>query len=151
MLSNWYSTVMVEVQCFDGDGAVPPELQALMKENQRLKELLEARDHDNDCLQKTNRELEKELRNFGNKLWQIQNIVNAKDVVEDEYPHPGPTKGFAFEEQFEELKTLEKDDPRNVLMNEKVPLEEAYRRAKAAHDRQSADDLFKILSQKGDA
>lgn len=77
---------MDEIQCFDGDGVVPPELQALIKENGRLKELLENRDREIRGLRKENNKLEQELRDFGNKLWKIQSIVNEKDMVEEEYP-----------------------------------------------------------------
>jgi hypothetical protein len=77
---------MVEIQCFDGDGAVPPELQALVKENQRLTDLLEERNMEIRGLRMDMNKKEQELRDFGNKLWQIQNIVNAKDMVDEEYP-----------------------------------------------------------------
>ena len=142
---------MAEIQCFDGDGVVPPEIKALIAENTHLKTVVGEQQAEIDRLNKFLNLESQAARTLGDKLWQIQNIVNAKDMVEDEYPLPGPTKGFKFEEQFEEPKTLEKDDPRNVLMHEKVPIKEAFRRAKAAHDHQSADEMFRILTQKGDA
>lgn len=114
---------MVEIQCFDGDGAVPPELQALIKENQRLKDLLERRDLEIAGLRKDMLRKEMALCDFGHKLWQIQNIVNAnaKDMVDEEYPVKREWNG-KFEQEPE-----------------------------VVEDKQTFADQFRILSQKNDA
>jgi hypothetical protein len=77
---------MHEVQCFDGDGVVPPELKALMEENERLKERYDLCEKENLGLRETIRLQQQELHDLGSKLWDIQNIVNAKPLQDEVYP-----------------------------------------------------------------
>ena len=41
---------MKAVQCYDGDGVVPPEIVALIEENKRLKEIIKKKDENIEML-----------------------------------------------------------------------------------------------------
>ena len=65
-----------EVQVFDGDGAVPPELQKLMEENRSLRTSIDNLQADLSCSQSTIEELERSNRFLAKKLRSIGFILD---------------------------------------------------------------------------
>lgn len=73
---------MGEVQCFEGDGAIPPEISALMRENERLKARLESMDAQHDQDQKYIMELTARVSLMQDKLYQIGQILAIREMPE---------------------------------------------------------------------
>lgn len=130
---------MAEVQCWEGDGVVPPEVAALIKENEDLKERVNDRDRTIRRLEKTVEDQERMLQSYGGKLRQIQKIVQEPDVIEEEkYTNSNPV-----EEQISTLMPSRYDD----MMEKRARMDPSPMPSKSV---KTAQEMFDMLMRKDD-
>lgn len=120
-----------EVQCWDGDGKIPPEVEALIKRVAKLEEENARLKTENTSLDELRVELQKLNRRLRAKLGAIENIVAEPD--EDVRNIPDPT----YDPMEVAMKPMAKSDPIDD-----------------ARDMKSADlfnKMFDVLARKEDA
>ena len=119
---------MVEVQCWEGDGIVPPEVKALVMENERLKGIVKDLETEVTHLRKRVSVVQEISNNYGQKLYEIERILAYKEEPEPVYdPRDMPKEDFLTEMAW-------RSEPKVALPHERIDLKTVKTAADRAFD-----------------
>lgn len=111
---------MPEIQCWEGDGQIPPEVSKLIKDNEALKERIMDLEGELVCRDNEIRSLREVNKSYGQKLYAIERVLQHEEKPIPDPTYEDPNESTSVGDFLTEM--AEKSEPQVAKPHERIDL-----------------------------